>query len=83
MGALPRENLGQAVPSLLPIEPLIDHPSATRIEPLGFAALLDAAAEGVRQLCRRAAVSRLKILTNLNIAEKRLPQDGRARLRIA
>ncbi len=30
----------------------------------------------------RAAVSRLKILTNLNIAEKRLPQDGRARLRI-
>ena len=26
----------------------------------------------------RAAVSRLKILTNLNIAEKRLPQDGRA-----
>ena len=31
----------------------------------------------------RAAVSRLKILTNLNIAEKRLPQDGRARLRIA
>lgn len=31
----------------------------------------------------RAAVARLKILTNLNIAEKRLPQDGRARLRIA
>jgi general secretion pathway protein E len=31
----------------------------------------------------RAAVSRLKILTSLNIAEKRLPQDGRARLRIA
>jgi general secretion pathway protein E len=31
----------------------------------------------------RAAVSRLKILTNLNIAEKRLPQDGRARLKIA
>lgn len=31
----------------------------------------------------RAAVSRLKILTNLNIAEKRLPQDGRARLRVA
>ncbi len=30
----------------------------------------------------RAAVSRLKILTNLNIAEKRLPQDGRARLKI-
>ncbi|WP_395662800.1 GspE/PulE family protein [Aestuariivirga sp.] len=30
----------------------------------------------------RAVVSRLKILTNLNIAEKRLPQDGRARLRI-
>jgi general secretion pathway protein E len=31
----------------------------------------------------RAAVSRLKILTNLNIAEKRLPQDGRARLSIS
>jgi general secretion pathway protein E len=31
----------------------------------------------------RAAVSRIKILTNLNIAERRLPQDGRARIRIA
>jgi general secretion pathway protein E len=31
----------------------------------------------------RSAVSRLKILTNLNIAERRLPQDGRARLKIA
>ncbi len=30
----------------------------------------------------RAAVSRIKILTNLNIAERRLPQDGRARIRI-
>ena len=41
---------GPGVPNLLPIEPLIDHPSATRIEPLGFAALLDAAAAGERQL---------------------------------
>jgi general secretion pathway protein E len=31
----------------------------------------------------RAAVSRIKILTHLNIAERRLPQDGRARVRIA
>jgi type II secretory ATPase GspE/PulE/Tfp pilus assembly ATPase PilB-like protein len=29
---------------------------------------------------RNAIVSRLKIMANLNIAEKRLPQDGRARL---
>ena len=29
----------------------------------------------------RAAVSRVKILTQLNIAERRLPQDGRARVR--
>jgi general secretion pathway protein E len=29
----------------------------------------------------RAAVSRIKILTHLNIAERRLPQDGRARVR--
>jgi len=29
----------------------------------------------------RAAVSRIKILTGLNIAERRLPQDGRARVR--
>jgi general secretion pathway protein E len=29
----------------------------------------------------RAAVSRVKILTRLNIAERRLPQDGRARIR--
>jgi general secretion pathway protein E len=29
----------------------------------------------------RAAVSRIKILTQLNIAERRLPQDGRARVR--
>lgn len=28
----------------------------------------------------RAAVSRIKILTQLNIAERRLPQDGRARI---
>jgi general secretion pathway protein E len=30
----------------------------------------------------RAAVSRVKILSRLNIAERRLPQDGRARIRI-
>jgi general secretion pathway protein E len=30
----------------------------------------------------RAAVSRVKILTQLNIAERRLPQDGRARIKI-
>ena len=30
----------------------------------------------------RAAISRLKILSRLNIAERRLPQDGQARLRI-
>lgn len=30
----------------------------------------------------RAVVSRIKILSRLNIAERRLPQDGRARLRI-
>jgi general secretion pathway protein E len=30
----------------------------------------------------RAAVSRIKILTQLNIAERRLPQDGRARLSV-
>ncbi len=30
----------------------------------------------------RAIVSRIKILSGLNIAERRLPQDGRARLRI-
>ncbi len=32
---------------------------------------------------RAAIVSRLKILSNLDIAEKRLPQDGRVKLRIA
>ncbi|HEX7010219.1 MAG TPA: GspE/PulE family protein, partial [Phycisphaeraceae bacterium] len=32
---------------------------------------------------RAAIVSRLKILSHLDIAEKRLPQDGRIRLRIA
>src|SRR5204862_1344469 len=30
-----------------------------------------------------AIVSRLKILSHLDIAEKRLPQDGRIRLRVA
>ena len=30
----------------------------------------------------KAAVSRIKILTQLNIAERRLPQDGRARIKI-
>jgi general secretion pathway protein E/type IV pilus assembly protein PilB len=32
---------------------------------------------------RPAIVSRLKILSNLDIAEKRLPQDGRMKLRVA
>ncbi len=36
----------------------------------------------VRQF-RAAIISRLKILSQLNIAEKRLPQDGRIKLRIA
>ncbi len=30
----------------------------------------------------KAAVSRIKILTQLNIAERRLPQDGRARVKV-
>jgi general secretion pathway protein E len=30
----------------------------------------------------RAVVSRVKILAGLNIAERRLPQDGRARVRV-
>ena len=31
----------------------------------------------------KAVVSRIKILSGLNIAERRLPQDGRARVRVA
>jgi general secretion pathway protein E/type IV pilus assembly protein PilB len=31
---------------------------------------------------QRAVISRLKIMANMNIAEKRLPQDGRARIRV-
>jgi type II secretory ATPase GspE/PulE/Tfp pilus assembly ATPase PilB-like protein len=30
-----------------------------------------------------AVISRLKIMANLNIAERRLPQDGRIRLRLS
>ena len=35
------------------------------------------------QKARAAIISRLKIMSGLNIAEKRLPQDGRFRVRIA
>ncbi len=35
------------------------------------------------QKARAAIISRIKILSGLNIAEKRLPQDGRFRVRIA
>ena len=81
MGALPRENLGQAVPSLLPIEPLIDHPSATRIEPQGFAALLDAAAEGERQLDGEGVLSLALPLAELDplAVLNALPEAGRFR----
>ncbi|MEJ2700559.1 MAG: ATPase, T2SS/T4P/T4SS family, partial [Desulfuromonadales bacterium] len=35
------------------------------------------------QMAQASIISRLKIMANLNIAEKRLPQDGRFRVRIA
>ena len=36
-----------------------------------------------RTCCRRRLISRIKILAGLNIAERRLPQDGAAHLHIA
>ena len=41
------------------------------------------AAEDLPPHLQRPVVSRLKILGNMNIAEKRLPQDGRARLGVS
>jgi general secretion pathway protein E len=38
-------------------------------------------AEVLQTALGKAAVSRIKILTQLNIAERRLPQDGRARIK--
>jgi general secretion pathway protein E/type IV pilus assembly protein PilB len=43
---------------------------------------LEPAPPAIHQL-RAAIVSRLKIMAGLNIAEKRLPQDGRIKLRLA
>ncbi len=37
----------------------------------------------VPALCRRALVSRLKIMANLDIAEKRKPQDGKIRFQVS
>ena len=65
----------------MPIEPLIDHPSATRIEPLGFAALLDAAAEGERQLEGEGVLSLALPLAELDplAVLNALPEAGRFR----
>ena len=65
----------------MPIEPLIDLPSATRIEPLGFAALLDAAAEGERQLEGEGVLSLALPLVGLDPLELlgALPEGGRFR----
>ncbi len=81
MRALPRCVPGPGLPSLLPIEPLIDLPSATRIEPLGFAALLDAAAEGERQLEGEGVLSLALPLVELDPLAllAALPEGGRFR----
>ena len=81
MRALPRGVPGPGLPSLLPIEPLIDLPSATRIEPLGFAALLDAAAEGHRQLDGEGVLSLALPLAGLDplAVLSALPEGGRFR----
>jgi general secretion pathway protein E len=39
--------------------------------------------QSIHPIVGRAAVSRIKILAQLNIAERRLPQDGRARINIS
>jgi general secretion pathway protein E len=46
---------------------------------------LDGVLQDISQLARQyqpAVISRIKIMAGLNIAERRLPQDGRARLRV-
>ncbi len=60
------------------IEPM-EHRISVRIRIDGV--LQDVLAPSV--LLARAIVSRVKILAGLNIAEQRLPQDGRIRLRVA
>ena len=47
---------------------------------------LDGVLQDVSQLARQyqaAVISRIKIMAGLNIAERRVPQDGRARVRLA
>ncbi|MEX2282465.1 MAG: ATPase, T2SS/T4P/T4SS family [Gemmatimonadota bacterium] len=47
---------------------------------------LDGVLQDISNLARQyqaAVISRIKIMAGLNIAERRLPQDGRARLRLA
>lgn len=44
--------------------------------------LLDAAIPGRIAPLREAMVNRIKVMANLDIAEKRLPQDGRAQLKV-
>jgi general secretion pathway protein E/type IV pilus assembly protein PilB len=45
--------------------------------------LQDVSVPGTMKRFQPAIVSRIKILANLDIAEKRLPQDGRVKLRLA
>jgi general secretion pathway protein E len=59
------------------IEPLIDH---VRVRYRIDGALLSA--EPIDRSLQLALISRVKILARLNIAEQRLPQDGRIRLAV-
>ena len=67
------------------------HARATdiHIEPFDSRLVVRMRVDGMLRECRRPAgsmakaiVSRIKILSGLNIAERRLPQDGRSRVRV-
>jgi general secretion pathway protein E len=89
-------DLASGAPVVRFLDELFDRAIALRatdihIEPVGTQAFVRVRVDGMLRplsspkdgpIPSRALVSRVKILSNLNIAERRLPQDGRMRIKI-
>jgi general secretion pathway protein E len=89
-------DLASGAPVVRFLDELFDHATALRatdihVEPVGAEAQIRIRVDGMLRILSpsrggavsaRALVSRIKILSNLNIAERRVPQDGRMRIKV-
>jgi general secretion pathway protein E/type IV pilus assembly protein PilB len=88
------ETVGDQAPVISLVESIVERAVARRasdihLEPLARRCRVRYRIDGVMQSAgdlpdglQRSVVSRLKIIANMDIAEKRLPQDGRARVNL-